>query len=68
MYQGIDDKRQARKDELIRKFNEAARYLLTGITLTFLLFEIYIICKTLIQFLVMCENWIRLYILNYIIN
>ena len=56
------------KGELLRKFNASVKYLLTGVIIACLIIEIYVICRILIQFIIMCENWIRLYILNYLIK
>ena len=68
MEQSIGKKTKDHKGELVRKFNAAAKYLLTAIIITCLIFEIYVISRILIQFVLMCENWIRLYILNYLIK
>ncbi len=68
MEQSICNKSNDQKGESAIKFNAAAEYLFTGIAAAILGIEIYFICKALLQFTLMYENCIRLYILNYITN
>ena len=68
MQQNICIKSEKRERGLAQKFIVVAKYALSGVIISCFVYEVYFVHKTLIEFILMCEYYVRLYILNHLIS